>query len=377
MTSDPETDNYDSEGTLSTDDGEVFIKPATDAEIQFYDDVRANYPEVAKLCPEYYGSLVIRPEHTASIEAATQDLLDKHSVPDSGHHKIGEHAPMHPKIIHTKRIASKRGVALEALTHGFKKPNTLDVKLGIRLWADDAAQEKKDRFNKVTDETTHKNLGFRFAGMKVWQGHDEPRARGHVDKQGFRIYDKEYGRFDVNDDNVHEAFRTFLFEPKAGVDAKLGGYVAEAFLKEVEKMQKVLEGLESRMYSASILFVYEGDGDALRHAIEEHTRVENGELSTTMNGNGTNGSAGSDESSAGNHEPRIFSCKLIDMAHAKIGAGAGPGPDKNMLTGIKSVAEILKQVATEGPIIMDDAEVKADETKAIKVNGTASRKAYI
>ena len=52
----------------------------------------------------------------------------------------------------------------------------------------------------------------------------------------------------------------------------LGKLVAQAFLEDVRRIQEVLEGQESRMFSASLLFVFEGDGVALRGAMEEASR---------------------------------------------------------------------------------------------------------
>ena len=120
------------------------------------------------------------------------------------------------------------------------KPNILDVKLGVRLWADDAHPDKKRRFDIVTEETTHKDLGFRIAGMRVWQGLG---ATGRdIDQEGYKIYDKNYGRYDIQKHNVHEAFRSFIFTESAGIDQEVGRLVAQAFLADIERITRGVGG---------------------------------------------------------------------------------------------------------------------------------------
>jgi len=193
-------------------------------------------------------------------------------------------------------------------------------------------KKKKIRFDKVTEETTHKELGFRVAGMRVWQGHG---ARGlDIDEEGYKIYDKNYGRFSIHKGNVHEAFRNFIFSESAGIDEELGRLVAQAFHSDVTRIQHVLEGQESRMFSASLLFVFEGDGAALRLAMEEASRSP----ATLVNGDGEN----SEEEDDDVVSPKIYVVKVIDFAHATW--VPGQGPDENALLGVRSVAKVLKNL---------------------------------
>lgn len=392
---DSDTDSDDSKGTLSTDDGAVFIKPATPEEIDFYDTIRNKYEQLASLCPPYYGSLTFTPEHKALIDSASQESYNKDTVPGAGHHEVGKHEQTIKDDGKSNKIKKiERGIALESLTHGFKEPNTLDVKLGAILYdqiaKDENNQEKIARFRKTSNETTSKNWSFRFAGMKVFKGHGE-RHTATVDGDGFTTYGKKYGQ-SLQDGDVHDAFRDFLFQPDAGVDAELGRYVAEQFLKEVRKMVEVLDKIPLRMYSASILFVYEGDGDRLRDAIQEKKCRENCEKPTIK-------------------ARKIFECKLIDFAHATIGEEAlethlepeevdpkqglkseirwvksAGGKDENTLKGIRNVVKVLEQVKDQGPLTKAESvalaarvaanaktKAKADaliEAGASKINGS-------
>ncbi|KAF4631927.1 hypothetical protein G7Y89_g6213 [Cudoniella acicularis] len=315
------------DGTLCDVDGELFIKPCTPAEIVFYESSIASHPEFAEYMPTFLGTLTLDEQQNGqTIEEAGAALIAKHTIPEV--------------IVPTKsgrKITTNQAVVLENAAHGFVKPNILDVKLGVRLWADDAQPEKKTRFDKITEETTHKHLGFRIAGMRVWQGHG---AKGEdIDADGYKIFDKNYGRFSLSKDNVHEAFKHFIFAESAGINDELARLVAQAFHTDVSRIQEVLEGQESRMFSASLLFVFEGDGRALRSAMEEASRSP----ATLVNGD-TNGSS-DEEDELETPGPKIYSVNVIDFAHAEWTPGIGP--DENVLLGVRSVANILQTLSID------------------------------
>ena len=289
--------------------------------------------------PTYLGHLTLDEQQNATIEEQGATLIAKHTngtvIENGAAALISKHTV--PEVVVPiktgKRIETNQAVVLENAAHGYLKPNILDVKLGVRLWADDAHQEKKIRFDKVTEETTHKDLGFRIAGMRVWQGHG---ATGKdIDEEGYKIYDKNYGRFSVQTHNVHEAFKNFIFAESAGIDEELGKLVSQAFYEDVKRIQEVLENHESRMFSASLLFVFEGDGVALRAAMEEASRSP-----ATL----VNGDAGDSEEDEDEEDTRlkIYTVKIIDFAHAQWTPGMGP--DENSLIGVRSVAKILKNL---------------------------------
>jgi inositol-polyphosphate multikinase len=289
--------------------------------------------------PTFLGTLTLDEQQSASIEeqgaalfkTQTDGIFQETEVPISKHTVPEVVVPSRT----TRKIITNQAVVLENAAHGYVQPNILDVKLGVRLWADDAPMEKQIRFNQVTEETTHKDLGFRIAGMRVWQGHG---AKGDdIDAEGFKIYDKNYGRFALQKENVHDAFKEFIFVESAGIDEELGQLVAQAFLTDLERIQEVVEGQESQMFSASLLFVFEGDGVALRAAMEEASKSP----ATLVNGDDPNSDDESldDEVDAG---PKIYSVKVIDFAHAQW--TPGQGPDENSLIGIRSVARILRDL---------------------------------
>lgn len=96
------------------------------------------------------------------------------------------------------------------------------------------------------------------------------------------------------------------------------------------------------MYSASLLFVFEGDGQALRAAVEEASRSPT-PLTNGINGHGS--VDGDSESEEGYRSPKIYTVKVIDFAHAQWLPGMGP--DENSLLGVRSVVKILKELGQD------------------------------
>lgn len=375
-----------SAGTLCDPAGELFIKPCTQKEIDFYQSANESHPDLAELMPLFIGTLMLN-------DATDIDSIKEQIPAVAGH--IGaevteevlqmaqqlqpEHAPT-PTVISiptptptpatpsssdnvkwvpngTKKIATDKAVVLENATYGYKRPNIMDVKLGVRLWADNAPLEKRQRFDKISAETTHGDLGFRIAGMRVYRGSENVQE---LDAEEYRKYCKDFGRVQVNAGNVADAFRRFIFNDHAKIDEELGKAVANAFLEDLKRAQEILENEESRMYSASLLFVFEGDGDALRGAIDETSasatmsqegkgedagrsaiRVDSG---IALDDEGELILAGEDELSDDEADiPRIYSLKLIDFAHAEW--TPGQGPDENSLEGIRSLVRIFEELS--------------------------------
>ncbi|KAK2039590.1 inositol polyphosphate kinase [Colletotrichum somersetense] len=363
-------------------DGELFIKPCTQAEIDFYNSAIENHPDFADLMPLFMGTLMLNdPAELSSIEdgvpgpvssaAAKEELTQAvtgqpsaAAAPDS---QIDKDKWVQNK---SKRIKTDQAVVLENSGSGFTSPNFLDVKLGERLWADDAPAEKKRRFDEITRKTTHGTLGFRIAGMKVWRG---STMKSELDHEDYKIYDKDYGRTHVNTENVVDNFRKFIFNRAAGIDDDLARAVVQAFLRDLRTVERVLASKESRMYSASLLFVFEGDGDRLKDAIAQNNsavdrveaelerdykpgrtalRVDSGielidddlvTINAAVNGGVQDDDDDEDDEDDAPALPKVYSLKLIDFAHAQW--TPGQGPDENTLKGVRSLIKIFEEMA--------------------------------
>ncbi|KAI1336376.1 inositol polyphosphate multikinase [Xylariaceae sp. FL0016] len=372
-------------GTMCDADGELFIKPCTKSEVDFYESAHALHPAFADVMPLYIGTLALN-ETTdeAAIHAQIPGLVENADIPSPIRREIQSHLHLEERAAlvdaasgkdgadenikwvpnKTRKITTDRAVVLENASFGYNKPNIMDAKLGLRLWADDAPLEKKKRFDRIAAETTHKHFGFRVAGMRVYKGSTDD---AELDKEGFRIYDKDWGRFSVDDGNLVNSLKKYIFNEAAGIDEDLGKVIAGAFANDLRAIQEVLEQEESRMYSASLLFVFEGDGEALRAAIAE----AKDRASTSVNGRGLTNAAVANlrvDSGIGMDDeplkkaaetvdpdeydeelddepsyPRIYSVKLIDFAHAAW--KPGQGPDENVLMGVRSLVRLFDEMS--------------------------------
>jgi 1D-myo-inositol-tetrakisphosphate 5-kinase/inositol-polyphosphate multikinase len=389
-------------------DGELFIKPCVQQEIDFYETAFKEHPNFAELMPVYLGTLSLNDATDVdSVDEqlpAVNELLSKEvkdqavlmakvaAVDAAAENVQSEVVDWQPN--QNRKIVTNKSVVLENAAYGFKRPNILDAKLGRRLWADDAPMAKRRRFDKISETSTNGSHGFRIAGMRIYKGSDNP---DELDSEGYKVYDKDYGRLEVNQDNVVQELRKFIFNERAGIDEDLGRAIAQAFLEDLRRVEQVLASEETRMYSASLLFTFEGDGEALRAAIEKAapssssseqegkkeqvrdikttpstSRVDsgiamdgNGEiiltqqkdgavdarlLSGPIQGNvdlmalaGDIGMDDEEDEEEFSDFPRIYSLKLIDFAHASW--VPGQGPDENSLLGVRSLIKVFEELA--------------------------------
>jgi 1D-myo-inositol-tetrakisphosphate 5-kinase/inositol-polyphosphate multikinase len=299
-----------------------------------------------------------------------------------------------------KKIDTGLSIVLENVASGFRRPNVLDVKLGARLWADDAPPAKRNKLDAVAKETTSSSLGYRIAGMKVWTGKNsdidegsltdpyatkyegKEGAKGEViEKDGYRRYDKWYGR-SFTEQTVKQGFEAFLAGAKGGkVDRSR--MIAQRLVEELRNVQQVLESEESRMYSASVLIIYEGDPEAMEHALEEEKKIpdprdQDGEeednddvdeevefeiteealelvdvqlgdgipqkaINITIDPSTAQLPSLGDDDEEEDDAPKVHDLRLIDFAHAAWTPGAGP--DENALMGIRSLIKVFQELA--------------------------------
>ncbi|KAJ5098368.1 hypothetical protein N7532_005369 [Penicillium argentinense] len=403
------------DGVRCTHSGALIAKPCTKQEVEFYES-SALHKAFEEFMPGFLGTLSSADQQQQLAIAAAQEsgavfLPGPADAPAAPTHSDGPASQPETETSTRrphheaeqlwvpsggKKLDTGLSVVLENVACGFRRPNVLDVKLGARLWADDAPPAKRNKLDAVSNETTSASLGYRIAGMKVWTGESGEADEGSrtnpyatkyeaaegakgevVEKDGFRRYDKWYGR-SFTAENIKQGFETYLAGAKAGkVDrSKL---IAERLAKELKNIQAVLESEESRMYSSSVLVVYEGDPDAMEHALEEEKKhpdprnqsdeeeedvddvgfeisEEALELVDVNLGNGVPQKAinitidpqttqmpeivdDDDEEDI----PKVHDLRVIDFAHAKW--TPGEGPDENMLMGIRNLVKIFEELA--------------------------------
>ncbi|CAI4210768.1 unnamed protein product [Parascedosporium putredinis] len=280
-------------GVLSDADGELFIKPCTQKELDFYQSAAAKFEEFTEIMPLFMGCLSLADPAEGESKDATTWKPNK-----------------------DKRIKTDQAIVLENCTNGYKKPNILDAKL---------------------------DYGCRIAGMRVYKGSENATE---LDDDQYKVYDRDYGRASVTNETFVDAVRQFVFNKAAGIDNALAKAICQGFVQELQRVEKILETHESRMYSASILFIYEGDVEALEASINRNnTLAENLEKAHVRPSRIDSGICLDDEDDEDDEIvfPKVYTVKLIDFAHAKW--VPGEGPDENSLVGVRSLRRIFEELA--------------------------------
>ncbi|KEF55545.1 uncharacterized protein A1O9_08295 [Exophiala aquamarina CBS 119918] len=354
------------QGISSNASGSLVIKPCVQAEIDFYESAK-EHPLFQAHMPTFIGSLTqngdadgsettVAPllEQAGGIQVPAAICPPQNQTAGTGAPGVTVTSPT-PGLIKRatwkpsggQKLTTGLAIVLENVTSGFKHPNVLDVKLGARLWDDDAPITKRRKLDEVAEQTTSGSLGFRVAGMKVHLDGTEAPAQQETPepnvevKNGYKSYNKNYGRgFDK--DSVVDAFTTFLGGVtrddalgKVRFKKSRGELIAKRILRELESIQYALENEEIRMYSASILLVYEGDDEALQAGLKFEEEVDGQEQEEQEE-------EADDDEDDDEITQKVLEARLIDFAHASW--TPGQGPDENALRGIRNVVKIMKDL---------------------------------
>lgn len=193
------------DGVLSSDDNELVIKPCMESEIAFYSMATRRLSQLKPVMPLFYGTLaLVAPETAKALQDSSSQGSAQLALQQSS--PISRPPPTSTSALRGKRLNTGQAIVLENLAAPFERPNIMDIKLGIRLWADDALPEKRRKLDAVSAETTSGSLGLRITGMKVWQ----PHLAGTSDE--YMLYDKNYGR-QFDERTILQPFKEFLYEP--------------------------------------------------------------------------------------------------------------------------------------------------------------------
>ena len=247
---------------------------------------------------------------------------------------------------------------LENIAAGFSHPNILDVKLGSRLWADDAPEAKRRKLDDVAKQTTSASLGFRIAGMKRWIGQVsngsslENKEKGIEYKDEYLCYNKAYGRsFAAHD--VRDGFIEYF-----------GGQI------DPHNSLSKLKPLQNRQgHQPHPARAREHPLHSTRRRKQNVQREHTNDLRRRRASNGRRDSGRKeksdradiisrlDEGTVTDEEierlpdsddeeeelPKLYDIRLIDFAHAQFTPGLGP--DNNVLHGVDSLIRIFKELA--------------------------------
>ncbi|CCG25910.1 Ipk2 inositol polyphosphate multikinase [Candida orthopsilosis Co 90-125] len=263
------------DGCMTSDS--LFIKPTTRQELDFYtetvrrDVVKEESSEegvplgtlLSHWMPTFLGSLQ---KGELSTDSISGDLLTSSAWQDNA-------------LVQD----DKEYIVLSNLYHGFKKPSILDIKLGSRL-TDDAVTplEKIQRLQKVSESTTSGSHSFRICGMKVYNGDDETKpnelftgmnntiavANGEYGDDSsesksshkYLVYDKFFGR-SLDSKTIQQGLKLY-FKPILSNKPIFVCLLTNLILR-LQLIFNCLLDCDTRMYSASLLFIYESDPEVL------------------------------------------------------------------------------------------------------------------
>lgn len=294
-------------GAMQSESGELFYKPTDPAEANFYQEIAAHHPDLCDITPQFYGTLSVNDE-ASGVNLPEGMVL--------------------PKGTDANGVKKEKDqlIVLKSALHGFAEPCVLDIKLGSQLWDDDAPQEKRDRLDKVSAETTSSTLSLRVAGMNVYDDSEK----------GERIvYDKTFGR-NMKTENFETDLAKFFPFPQATDTKKQKDRAYQAaltlqyFLEKLKYIHAVLSKKEFVMRAASLLFVYEGSVTEFYKKYDKLADLQAAEPSTEAEPE--NEDEDEDEPTEDDIKDQMFSLTLIDFAHTRF--VPGQGPDQGVLKGI-------------------------------------------
>lgn len=257
--------------------------------------------------------------------------------------------------------SDKQYIVLLNSYHGFTHPSILDIKLGAKLTDDEVtAPEKIARLQKVSDATTSGSLNFRICGMKVYNGTSDAKPANElyenmndssvsvnindIDNHKYLEFNKFYGR-SLTKANVKEGLELYFNNhlPKPIVKRLL-----TVFYKRLQLLYNCLLDYEVRIFSGSLLFIYESDLTKWENVTDDNYDMYNPLVREMAEEEEEDEHEHEHEETKEDNTKRqktqpftpLSSLNLIDFAHAKF--VEGQGYDENIVQGVENLIDIFK-----------------------------------
>uniref|UniRef100_A0A6A7FQ68 Kinase n=2 Tax=Hirondellea gigas TaxID=1518452 RepID=A0A6A7FQ68_9CRUS len=133
-------------------------------------------------------------------------------------------------------------ILLENLTHVYRVPNVLDLKMGTRQYGDDAPESKRRSQTRKAQHTTTPRLGVRLAGMQVY----------NRDTKCYTCKNKYVGR-ELTEEGFQQTLRHFLHNGRG-----FRTDIVEQIICKLTDLRNVVATLDSfRFFTASLLILYD------------------------------------------------------------------------------------------------------------------------
>ncbi|PRP76005.1 hypothetical protein PROFUN_01721 [Planoprotostelium fungivorum] len=179
------------------------LKPVRANEFNFYETVYPNCPQIQRFAPKYFGF----------------------------------------------KMKERPLVKLEDLTARYKRANILDIKMGHSTAGEKESDEKKEYRRKKDGATTSLPLAMRYAGLWLF----DPETRD------YHIKDKIWGKRLEAKDFFSTLDMYVSNQGKNSIEKRIG--LIDKWMTKLEAIKQWIDSpnAQFRMYSSSLMFIYEGD----------------------------------------------------------------------------------------------------------------------
>ncbi|KAK6205139.1 uncharacterized protein RJT21DRAFT_13204 [Scheffersomyces amazonensis] len=344
------------EGYFTPEDGSLFIKATDQQEIDFYTQVQAHDDEqddeqddsylgskLSDWMPLYMGTLTSGDITKSNTSATTNNNNNNNNN-------------------------NKKYIVLQNLYQGFKRPSILDIKLGALLTdPDSTSPDKIARLKEVSQSSTSGSLHFRICGMDVYNGNNTKLPTDifpNMNKDALEIkkdneyifFNKLYGR-SLTTDTINEGI--LLYFKHNFAEQQLGSRIIRrllsTFLKRLQLLYNCILDYEIRIYSGSLLFIYESDlsmyGEGILDDDEKYDELDPLvqepiiEVDDDDDEDEDEYEDGEDTQQSSQQFTPLSSLHFIDFAHAKF--VKGKGHDDNIIIGIENLINIFEQLVQD------------------------------
>ncbi|CAG8571027.1 5781_t:CDS:10 [Diversispora eburnea] len=204
-------------------DNFILVKPCNKFEKDFYES-SVIHPKFAKWMPKYFGCLTLQ-GHNSTLSDQTIDVnIIRRGIEEQNANITG-------------------AVCIENCLYKFKKPCFLDLKLGKRLYGEDADEAKKQKMIRKAKNTTADSFAFKLTAFKVFKKSTDSYVN----------YSRDYCN-KLNSDNLASSFFHFF---EADISEKLRQTIIKRFIEDIESLIEVMNNEEMRLYGASLFVIVE------------------------------------------------------------------------------------------------------------------------
>ncbi|KAF0979850.1 hypothetical protein FDP41_001003 [Naegleria fowleri] len=179
--------------------------------------------------------------------------------------------PYLPKYygVQTVQENDQQFLVLEDLTAPFINPSLLDIRMGRRVYGDDASPEKIKMFDEKY--IYQKELGFSFSGMKVYNTtpnfasiNTNPDIT-HKDGK-YKVYNRYWGRNCKPGEESVKALEDFFFDTSYDNAEQVGLKSMTSMLSQLRHLEELFKThqLIYRVYSSSLFLVFDDNKAIVR-----------------------------------------------------------------------------------------------------------------